>query len=181
MPSVGDVSFAAIQHIRTIGLNQGGGFDALQIAARRGLGHGNRTHHGAAGHGRQIALLLGPGSVVLKIRRHDFGVQAKAYAAETCSAQFFHLNDGIQLVGSKTAMGFSLGHAQKTQSTCFGPHGFVHIALLFPCSMKGRNFFCHESAETVAKGLMFRTEKCAFDHACLQRITRGKTLAVIFL
>ena len=181
VPPVGDVSFAAVEHKRAIGLRHGRGFDALQITSSRRFCHCNRAHHVATRHGRQIALLLRLRAVVLKIGRDDFGMQTVAYAAETGRAQFLHLNDGIQLVSTKTTIGLGLGHAQKTQSTGLGPDLLVHIALLFPSGMVGCNFFCHETAKTVAKRLMFRAEKCAFDHACLQRITRGKTLERIFL
>ena len=57
----------------------------------------------------------------------------------------------------------------------------VNKTLLFPSCMVGGDFSGHETAKAVAKGLMLRAEKCAFDHACLQSVMRGITLVRIFL
>ena len=95
---------------------------------------------------------------MLQIGRHDFGVQTVAYAAETGGAEFFHLDNGIKLVGIKATIGLGLGHAQKTQGPRFDPDRLIHIALLLPSRMVGSDFSSHETAKAVAKGLMLRAE-----------------------
>ena len=64
MPSIGDKCFAAVQHIRAIGLFDGACFDTLKVRACRRFTHGNGAHHFTGSQLGQVLLLLGFSAVI---------------------------------------------------------------------------------------------------------------------
>ena len=92
MPTVGDVRFAAIEQKTAIGLLHGCGFDALQIAASRGFGHGDGADHLTRGQLGQVMVFLRISSVVQQVRRHDFRMQSVPDPSEAACAQLFNLH-----------------------------------------------------------------------------------------
>ena len=171
MPAVGDEGFAAVQHIvRPVRAFDGGGLDALQVAACSRLAHGDGAHHGAAGHLGQILLFLRLSAVVQDVRRHDLAVQAKADAGGACTRQLFHLRHRIQLVGPGASVFLGQAHAQKAVGACLAPHLAGYVALVFPVGVVGRDLFLDKAAKAVGKGLVVGLEEGAFDHGGATRL-----------
>ncbi|MCY1541492.1 hypothetical protein D9M68_771880 [compost metagenome] len=164
MPAVGDESLAAVEQVAAVGLFDGRGLHALQVAAGRGLAHGDGAHHLARGQPRQVLALLRLGAVAQDVRRHDLAVQAEADAAHARSRDLFHLRHRIQLVSAGAAIGLGHGHAEETVFAGLAPDFAVHVTLLFPAFVERRDFLLHETAKAVAEGFVVGVEEASFDH-----------------
>jgi hypothetical protein len=164
VPAVGDEGLAAVEQVAAVGLLEGRGLDALQVGARGRLAHGDGADHLAGGQLGQVLLLLLLGAVVQDVGRDDLAVQAVTDAGDASARQLLELNHRIQLVGVGAAVGLGHGGAEKAVLAGLVPDRAVHVALLFPGLVEGRDFLVDEAAEAVAEGFVVGAEQGAFDH-----------------
>ncbi len=148
VPAVGDEGLAAVEQVAAVGLLDGRGLDALQVRPRGRFAHGDGADHLAAGQLGQVLLFLRLGAVVQDVGRDDLAVQAVADAGDAGARQLFELDHRIQLVRVGTAIFLGHGHAQEAVLAGLVPDRAVHIALLFPGLMEGRDFLVDEAAES---------------------------------
>ena len=164
MPAVGDEGLAAVEQVAAVALLDRGGLDALQVGSGGRLAHRDRADQLAGGQLRQVLLLLRLGAVVQDVGRNDLAVQAVADAGDAGARKLLELDHRIKLVGVGAAIGLGHGGTQETVLAGLVPDRAVHVALLFPGVVEGRDLFFDEAAEAVAEGLVVGVEQGAFDH-----------------
>ena len=153
MPAVGDEGLLPVDD-QLVALAQRRGADRLQVAARAGLGHGNRRDHLALGHARQPGALLLLAAVVEDVGRDDVGVQAEAGGREHALGHLLDHHGAVEEVGAGPAVLFRHVGEEEARLAGLLPHLAAHLAVLLPALVVGGDLAIDEGADASAEKLV---------------------------
>ena len=161
--SVGDEDLRAIDDV-VIAVAHGRGFDALQVGARAGLGHGNGADQFAGGHARQVFFLQQLAAVIDDVRRDDVVVQPPADAREPRARDFLVDHAVVEEVRARAAVLLGDSGAEETLRAGLVPDLAVDVAFFFPALVVRRAFLLEELADAGAEDLVLFAVEGAWNH-----------------
>ena len=133
------------------------GADGLEVAPNIGLGHGDGANRLPLRHSGQPAVALPWIAIGVKVRGHDFGVQAEAHARGVDPCQLLDEHRRMTKIAA-CAIGFRQSGVEQASAACRLPQVQRHPSLLFPLGVVGRNFAFHKTPHLGTERFMVFTQ-----------------------
>ncbi len=137
--------------------------DALQVAARSRLGHGNRGDDLAARHAWEERALLLFACVVEDVRRHDIGMESEARTGIEALRHLLDKNCAHEKIGAGAAVFLRDARQQQACLAGLAPELARDDAVLLPSVVVRRDLALDEILDGRAEHLMLLAEYRAWN------------------